>query len=95
VVLQPGDHPEVARATLDSLCDGSLMRPVQAIIPEYHGRGGHPVVIPADIVALLVEADCPAGLGEFWLDHPELCHRLPVDDAGVVRDIDTVDDLAV
>jgi molybdenum cofactor cytidylyltransferase len=95
VVLQPGDHPEVARSTLESLCDWSLKRPVRATIPEYQGRGGHPVVIPADVVALLVEADCPTGLGEFWLAHPELYHRVPVDDAGVVRDIDTADDLAL
>jgi molybdenum cofactor cytidylyltransferase len=93
-VLQPGDHPEVARGTLESLCDWSRKRPMQAIIPEFGGRGGHPAIIPPPIVSLLVDADCQAGLGKFWVIHPELCHRVPVDDAAVVRDIDTADDLA-
>jgi molybdenum cofactor cytidylyltransferase len=93
IVLQPGDHPEVARSTLDSLTNWSLKRPVQTIIPEYAGRGGHPIVIPPHIAALLIEAECPAGLGQFWLDHPDLCHRVPIDDAKVVRDIDTPADL--
>jgi molybdenum cofactor cytidylyltransferase len=94
VVLQPGDHPEVAQSTLAALVDWSLKRPVQAIIPEYRGKGGHPVVIPQPVVALLLDADCPAGLGEFWADHPELCNRVEVEDSAVVRDIDTMDDLS-
>jgi molybdenum cofactor cytidylyltransferase len=93
VVLQPGDHPEVATSTLDILTNCSSERPTQTIIPEYAGRGGHPIVIPPNITALLVEAECPAGLGQFWLDHPDLCHRVPIDDAKVVRDIDTPADL--
>jgi molybdenum cofactor cytidylyltransferase len=94
VVLQPGDHPEVARDTLAALTGWSLQRPADAVIPEYAGRGGHPVLIPPLVSAQLVEADCPHGLGQFWLDHPELCVRIPVNDPAVVRDIDTPADLA-
>ena len=93
VVLQPGDHPEVSTATLRALIDNSLKRPMQAIIPQLADRGGHPVLIPSNIAQLLVDADCPHGLGQFWLDHPELCYRVPVDDPTVVRDIDTPADL--
>ena len=64
-----------------------------AIVPEYDGRGGHPVLVPPEIVALLLETNCPDGLGEFWLEHPELCFRLSVDDAAVIRDVDTPGDL--
>jgi molybdenum cofactor cytidylyltransferase len=93
VVLQPCDHPEVASSTLRDLIAWSLKRPGQAILPEYGGRGGHPVLIPAHICATLVEADCSDGLKQFWADHPELCHRVPIDDPTVVRDIDTPADL--
>lgn len=93
VVLQPGDHPDVAPHTLRSLTDWSLPRPAQAIVPDYRGRGGHPALIPPPVVALLIDADCPEGLGQFWTDHPDLCHRVPVDDATVLRDIDTPGDL--
>ncbi len=93
VVLQPCDHPEVASSTLSSLIAWSLKQPGQAIIPQHAGRGGHPVLIPSQICTQLIESYCPQGLGQFWVDHPELCHRVPVDDSKVVRDIDTPADL--
>jgi molybdenum cofactor cytidylyltransferase len=93
VVLQPGDHPEVEASTLAALVDSSLKRPVQAVVPEYQGRGGHPVLIPARVVEILAAADCPTGLGDYWLAHPELCVRVPADDPMVIRDIDTDADL--
>ena len=94
IVLQPGDHPEVAPSTLRALTDRAIQRPTQAIIPQLADRGGHPVLIPPNICQILIESDCPDGLGQFWLDHPELCHRVPVSDHSVVRDIDTPSDLA-
>jgi molybdenum cofactor cytidylyltransferase len=93
VVLQPGDHPQVAASTLDALTNASHQRPVHAIIPQYGSSGGHPVLIPPEVAAIVLQAECPAGLGEFWIEHPELCHRVPVDDRGVVRDVDTLGDL--
>jgi CTP:molybdopterin cytidylyltransferase MocA len=93
VVLQPGDHPQVADSTLRTLTDWSLKRPDRAIIPQYGGAGGHPVLIPPNIVAQLLDASCPAGLGDFWTTHPELCHRVQVDDLSVLRDVDTPGDL--
>jgi molybdenum cofactor cytidylyltransferase len=93
VVLQPGDHPEVSALTLEALSSWSLKRPGQAIIPEFNGRGGHPVLIPPNVCGVLLDADCPDGLGRFWLDHPEMCVRVPVVDPAIIRDIDTRADL--
>jgi molybdenum cofactor cytidylyltransferase len=93
VVLQPGDHPEVSVGALEALSTWSLKRPGQAIIPEFNARGGHPVLIPPNVCAVLLDADCPNGLGQFWLDHPELCVRVPVEDPTIIRDIDTPADL--
>jgi len=93
VVLHPADHPEVTCATLATLADWSLKRPAQAVIPEYESRGGHPVLIPPPVAGAILAADCPAGLGQFWHDHPDLCVRVPVDDPTILRDIDTPADL--
>jgi molybdenum cofactor cytidylyltransferase len=93
IVLQPGDHPEIAADTLNALMDWSLQRPVQSIIPEYQGRGGHPVLISPAVAECILSDGCPNGLGEFWKAHPELCVRWAVDDPGVCRDIDTPSDL--
>jgi molybdenum cofactor cytidylyltransferase len=93
IVLQPGDHPHVVASTLDALADWSLKRPGQAIIPQYNASGGHPVLIPPAVAATLLGESCPNGLGEFWIAHPELCNRVPLDDPGVLRDVDTPGDL--
>lgn len=93
IVLQPGDHPEVSPATLDALVNRLLPPAARAVMPEYNGRGGHPVLIPSDVVGLILNADCPDGLGQFWTEHPDLCERLPVDDSTILRDVDTPDDL--
>ena len=92
VLLQPGDHPEVQPATLVQILIFSGKHPGRAIVPEFQGRGGHPVLIPAGIAQRLLTVVCPQGLGQFWSDHPELCLRLSVDDGSVVRDIDTAAD---
>jgi CTP:molybdopterin cytidylyltransferase MocA len=89
VVIQPGDHPEVRDATLVHLAKQSQAQPERAIIPEFGGRGGHPVFIPAAIIQHVLRAECAEGLGEFWRSHSELCMRESVDDATVTRDIDT------
>jgi molybdenum cofactor cytidylyltransferase len=94
VVLQPGDHPEVSSNTVQALADHSCQRPAQAIIPEYRGRGGHPVFIPSVLIEHILHEGCPYGLGDFWKAYPQLCVRIPVDDAAICRDIDTPTDLA-
>ena len=73
--------------------DEAIARPHQAIIPQFANRGGHPALIPSAICNQLIAAECPKGLGQFWVDHPQLCHRVPIDDPSVIRDIDTPSDL--
>jgi molybdenum cofactor cytidylyltransferase len=93
IVMQPGDHPEVTAATLIALLAAADADSSRAITPEYQGRGGHPVLIPPAVIAGLLIAGCPDGLAAFWRDNPQLCHRVVVDDANVVRDVDTPEQL--
>lgn len=93
IVLQPGDHPEVSATTLNTLTNRLISQVARALIPEYAGRGGHPVLIPSEVAELILGADCPDGLGQFWAEHPHLCERVAVDDPAVLRDVDTPDDL--
>jgi molybdenum cofactor cytidylyltransferase len=93
VVLQPADHPEVAKTTLIELTESSRQHAEQAVIPEFNGRGGHPILIPPAVVARLVVSNSPAGLGDFWISYPEYCVRISVADPSVIRDIDTPEDL--
>jgi len=92
LLLHPADHPLVRLDTLHSLIAAAADSPGRAIITQYRGRGGHPVLIPSAVAKRIGSYEGRGGLRQFWLDHPELCHRLPVDDPGVVFDVDTPSD---
>jgi molybdenum cofactor cytidylyltransferase len=92
VVLQPADHPQVRLDTLESLVAASAEQPHRAVVPQYRGRGGHPVLIPPQVAELICAYDGRGGLRQFWIGRPHLCCRLSVDDPGVVLDIDTQSD---
>lgn len=90
VLLHLSDHPEVAESTLQSLLTAAAKQPDRAILPDYRGRGGHPVLIPPTICCRIQEVSYPGGLRQFWLHHPEICVRLPVDDQHTIHDIDAL-----
>jgi len=89
VLLHPADHPDVKRETLDELVRAAAASPRSAIMPTCCSKGGHPVLIPAELVWNIAAYRGSGGLRQFWLDHADRCVRLPVEDPGVTRDIDT------
>ncbi|QEG37250.1 nucleotidyltransferase family protein [Bythopirellula goksoeyrii] len=95
VLLQLGDHPHVSPATLMLLLAIATEQPTKAVMPEYQGQGGHPVLLPAPLIRELLAAECPDGLRGFWNQYPERCLRVTVEDAAVVQDIDTVNQAIV
>jgi molybdenum cofactor cytidylyltransferase len=92
VLLQPGDHPGVARATIDGMLMAFAAAPSRAVMPQYRGSGGHPVLVPRSLIAPILAFDGDGGLRQFWLDHPGLCIRMAVDDRLCVHDVDTPGD---
>lgn len=92
VLLHLADHPGIVAETIHALIDAARKYPGQAIIPTHNGKGGHPVLIPATIATRLIEYPGDGGLRQYWLDHPDQCRRVPVDDPGCIRDIDTLAD---
>lgn len=95
VLLHLGDHPRVSPATLQALIQSATNEPDRAIMPVIGDAGGHPVLIPASLVRFVASYRGPGGLRQFWLDHTELCVRLPVDDPGVIFDVDFPSDYDV
>jgi molybdenum cofactor cytidylyltransferase len=88
-LVHPADHPEVDASTLQALVDALQVQQRRALMPEYHGRGGHPVLIPAPLIPEIVASEGHGGLRQYWVDHPERCLRIPVDDPAVVRNLNT------
>ncbi|ALM83412.1 NTP transferase domain-containing protein [Bordetella sp. N] len=90
VLVALGDMPWVTPATLQAICQAGAGHPIVA--PEYDGRRGHPVAFAWDLLPELARLDGDTGARVLLQRHG--VHLLPCHDAGVLRDVDTIADLA-
>lgn len=86
-----GDMPRVPADVSARLA--GVIGEALAAYPVFHGRPGHPLLLAARGFGLVQGLAGDRGLGALLHDHPDVV-RVPVDDAGVVLDIDTPADLA-
>ena len=90
VWLHLADHPFVRADTIGLLATHFETHTARtAILPLYAGRGGHPALIPRDLLPAIINWQGDGGLRSFWLQHPAHATRINVDDPGVVHDLDT------
>ncbi len=88
----PADCPLVAGETYAALTAAFVAREgTQVMVPEFGGRGGHPVLLPASALGVVLAAPVTMTLREVLRDLHAL--RVPVDDDAVLMDLDTADDL--
>ena len=84
-----GDQPFVRPATLDRICDEYRRSHAQIVIPHYNGFRGNPVLLDRsvfpEVLALSGDVGCRAIFGK----HLEGIVKLPVDDVGILVDIDS------
>ncbi|WP_256687643.1 nucleotidyltransferase family protein [Halococcus qingdaonensis] len=89
-IFLPGDMPFVESATVDLLVDCFAGGVADAVAATYEGQRGNPVLFGADHFDALCVVEGDVGGRDILLDDGVL---LDTDDAGVVTDIDTQDDL--
>lgn len=93
--ITPADHPAVTKAVVAQLADEwrrSEKISGRILVPEYQGRGGHPVLIDLSLRVELLNLDPSRGLRGLFATHRDQVRRVPVDCAFVARDMDTWDD---
>jgi molybdenum cofactor cytidylyltransferase len=92
LVILPGDmpyvRPDTVRAVLAKHREGHAI-----VSPRYKGKRGHPVVMPLALRDEIAATPASANLHEVIKRHQDERVDLDVDDAGVVRDVDTPADL--
>lgn len=84
LLILPGDIPLVRSETCRLIAD---TEPDWVCVPVHDGHRGHPVYIPAHAAARLRQTDLSWTLRDFLLEEGML--EIPVDDPGVLRDVDT------
>jgi CTP:molybdopterin cytidylyltransferase MocA len=89
----PVDHPYITARTVDILVKMAIVQPDDVVKPEYVGRGGHPVYVPAGLFAMIRRAGGDASLRTIISDSQVRVLRILVDDEGVVHNVNTPGDL--
>jgi molybdenum cofactor cytidylyltransferase len=88
------DQPFVRSATLDLLIDQYRQSGAQIVIPLYKGFRGNPILLDrsvfGEVMALTGDVGCRAIFGK----HLEGIVKVPVEDIGILLDLDSKDDFA-
>lgn len=89
-LIVPGDMPLLKPATLLAVAEAIEQYPVA--FAQYRGMRGHPVGFSAELYSELVALEGDEGARRLLARYP--AEAVDVDDAGVLVDVDTVEDLA-
>jgi len=85
------DRPPASAATLSRLADEFHKKAhgVWAIVPEYQGKHGHPILIGREMMEAFLRAPVTANAREIEHANQERVAYFPVEDAAVVANVDT------
>lgn len=92
ILVLPGDMPFVSAATVRAVVDAYTSKPA-IVSPRFQGKRGHPVALPGWLRTEIGAAPLGTTLHDILKKHAELYVDLDLEDRGVVRDVDTLEDL--
>jgi xanthine dehydrogenase accessory factor len=88
-----GDAPFVRASTLDALIAARGRTGAKIVLPTYEGVRGNPVLLDRSLTGEVDELTGDRGCRTLRQHHPDETVEVPVDDPGVVIDLDTPDDV--
>ena len=91
VLIALTDQPAIPGAVIRQIVD-AWRAGAKLVIPEFNGRGGHPVLVSLDYREELLRLDPEQGLKGFFDAHKDQVVRLRVNSSYIARDLDTWDD---
>ncbi len=91
-LLWPVDHPLVTAATIARLIEKRGKTGRGIAIPSYEGQRGHPVIFASRMREAILSASPAIGLRAVAADRPNDVIEVPIDDPGVVADVDSPED---
>jgi molybdenum cofactor cytidylyltransferase len=87
-----GDQPFVTPPTIDLLIEEYRRSRPGVVIPAYHGFRGNPVLVDRSLFAEMLSIRGDIGCRAIFGEHAQSIVQVPVDDRGVLVDIDTKED---
>ena len=85
------DHPAIPPNVVSTLID-TWRRGARLVVPTWHGRGGHPVLIDLSFKSELLNLDAKGGLRALFDAHRNDVKRISVNSPYIARDMDKWDD---
>jgi molybdenum cofactor cytidylyltransferase len=92
VLVHPADMPFIRSATVDAV-SRRCVESGQIVAAAFDGKRGHPVAMPSTVARQVIAAGPGTTLSMLFDAAPEGRAILPVDDPGVLRDVDRPSDL--
>jgi molybdenum cofactor cytidylyltransferase len=92
ILVMPGDMPFVSADTVRAVIAAYERKP-SIVSPRYRGKRGHPVALPASLRDEIRSMDSGATLHDLIHAHTDMRVDVDLDDRGIVRDVDRVEDL--
>jgi molybdenum cofactor cytidylyltransferase len=91
------DRPPVSAETIQTLeteFEQALKRGMWAVVPEYQGKHGHPILAGREMIEAFLRAPATASAREIEHAHQDKIAYVPVNDAFVATNVDTPDEYA-
>ena len=94
VMITPADIPFIPSEVIDQLIDYYLSHSPLLIIPTYKGQKGHPILIDSKLFKHVLKiSEEKRGLKEVINTFKEEIKFLPINNQGILYDIDSVSDI--
>jgi molybdenum cofactor cytidylyltransferase len=85
------DNPFINSTVIDELIEN--FSGGEIVIPDYHGKGGHPVIIPFSLREEILNANPEkTSLKDVFSCHLDMIKRIKFEDQTITFDMDTVED---
>jgi molybdenum cofactor cytidylyltransferase len=92
-VVSLADMPELSVEIVTTLIEAFCRSGKSILVPVYEGRHGHPVVFAASCRPDLLRLGGDLGARSIISEHSDTVEYFPTQHGGVVRDVDTTEDL--
>lgn len=91
-VMNLVDHPLISAETIAALIASFRADPLPIIIASHQGKRGHPVLFSSQVYGELLAAPLDKGAKVVVRKDPARVREVPLDDPGILADIDTPED---